>query len=1106
MTIPHGVVLGSSLGSHANVAGSLSFAETNAELASEVATAVNDPSSPSYHHYMHGTQFQDLFGPNPVQQSRLQAYLESYGITVSAVSPFLWNVRGTAAAMDAAFDTTFVSAVAQDGNHGYAPLTPMKLPSDLAAGVSVTGAFQNAAHDVHPENRMPNLGERHQVNVASRSISPAPAGTIALNITNQFDAYNWPISSTTTLPVLVIAPSGLNETYNLTITGGSAPYAVNWSWGDGTDQVFSTSSNTVALFHNYPFPGQTNYCFANFTVACINITLSVTDGALDSGGLTVPIVPVASPHTVQTFYDTVTLYRLGDTGQGTSIGLDEMCDPYYPTADYLTDINHFSAAFGLPLLNSTTLQLVGSGNSDDNCANNGGGSGNWSGETLLDMEWSHSLAPNASLVVDLSASAMQEGDSAWDNLASGVFVDSNSWGCYYTGQYGCDYDWTPWEQAAAQGQSFLTASGDCGAAGMNGTDPPTDTSFGVGVGGTDILPYPSGVFKAEFAWNGTDDTNCVVDGTNDAGSTGGYASNWGQSNASAIPAPWYQTGTPGFVNPYRGVPDVSAIGGTWVAQYQAIYNGWFPDAGTSLSSPSWAGMLDLMYVYNGTTSHTNGFANKDLYNIAKSANYLTGFHDITVGNNFVQGPGANYGPCPICYNDTPGWDAVTGLGSADVGKLAMLISAQNGNPDAIGPLTVVLSANVTYGPAALSVNFGADVTGGPISLSGYSYDWRFGDDTSTYSSTIDVSHTYSSGGIFYATVSVTAGSFSGLSNTVIIHVTGANTIGPTLASVSVSPSSVKLTTNLSQTFSTSAFCSGGTCPSSGFTYSWTMTQALGTLNTTSGPVVGFTAGHTSGTIALFVNTTLNGNTVEGNPAFITMGNALRAVVITPTFANVTPNGTQLFSVSPVCTMGNCSSGTLYSWSLSSSALGSLNASTGGQVSFTAHSAQGTEMLFVNGTLQGVTRMSSPATIVIAPLLSSVSITPLTANVTFTNTATFSATISCAGGVCPPGTTYLWSYPNNLGSLNTTTGNSVTFTAGSTAGKGNITVTATLRGKIVYSSVAVVNVKSPPYSFDWSVLVPAIVLLAAAAVAIILVIRSVRKDKGSSKTYTPPPPT
>jgi subtilase family serine protease len=1012
--------------------------------------AVNNPSSPDYHHYMQGTQFQDLFGPSSTQQSALESYLATYGITVTVVSPFLWNVRGTAAAMDAAFDTTFVSAVASDGNHGYAPLTTMKLPSNLAAGVTVTGAFQNAAHVFHTENRLSSMGDRLR-DRHSGAVSPVTqAGTIALNITNEFDTYNWPISYTATEPVIVFAPTDNNASYNLSISGGTPPYAVTWNWGDGTIQSFSTSYTSIALSHNYPFPGQTDYCFATFTVACNNITVTVT-GATGSGSIVIPVVPVTSPQTDQIFYNAVTLYKQGDTGQNTKIGFDEMCDPSYPTAEYLSDINHFSAVFGLPLMTTDTLQLVGSGNTDANCLNNGNGSSGWSGETLLDMEWSHSMAPNATLVVDLSASAMQEGDAAWDTLSSGVFVDSNSWGCYYNGTYGCGYDWSPWTQAAAQGQSYLTASGDCGAAGMDGSDPPTDTSSGVGVGGTDIYPYASGVFRAEFAWNGTTDTNGC---SNDEGSTGGYASNWGLSNTSAIPTPWYQKGTPGFVNPYRGVPDVSAIGGTWVAQYEANFYGWAPDAGTSLASPTFAAMLDLMYQYNGTAAHANGFANKDLYNIAKSANYNTGFHDIVVGNNIVNGGTSNEGPCPTCYNDTVGWDAVTGLGSADVGKLAELIATQNSNPSGIGPLTAVLAANVTYGPAALSVNFGADVTGGPASLTGYSYRWDFGDGTTGTSTAYQTDHIYAHPGIYHANVTVTAGADTGSSNYVTIHVTGPDYIGPTLSSVSVNPATGLVSIYGTEPFAAVPVCVGGNCPSPDITYSWSLSHALGTLNVSSGSSVAFTAGTVSGTVGLFVNATFLGFTAESGPTIITVTpNALRSLTVVPASAYVTPKGAQSFNVTPICSAGNCPSGTLFTWSVTST-LGSLNTTNGSAVTFTAGSTKGTLALFVNGSLNGVTEESQPVMITILPTLAYVVMTPLTASVDAGTMQNFTTAVYCTGGTCPSGTTYAWALTGAIGSLNATTGSTVSFTAGSLSGTTVLYVNATLNGKTVTGTASI----------------------------------------------------
>ena len=93
--------------------------------------------------------------------------------------------------------------------------------------------------------------------------------------------------------------------------------------------------------------------------------------------------------------------------------------------------------------------------------------------------------------------------------------------------------------------------------------------------------------------------------------------------------------------------------------------------------------------------------------------------------------------------------------------------------------------------------------------------------------------------------------------------------GPVLSSVSVTPSSATLSPGGAATFTASPTCSGGPCPS-GTAYAWTMNRALGTLNSTAGSVVKFTAGSSPGTTYLFVNATLNGVTVQSAAAPITI--------------------------------------------------------------------------------------------------------------------------------------------------------------------------------------------------------------------------------------------
>src|SRR5208283_2053094 len=85
---------------------------------------------------------------------------------------------------------------------------------------------------------------------------------------------------------------------------------------------------------------------------------------------------------------------------------------------------------------------------------------------------------------------------------------------------------------------------------------------------------------------------------------------------------------------------------------------WFSCAGTSLSTPLWAGVLAVALQFRGGES----FGNIDplLYHVAAGSGYSSIFHDVTSGSN-----GLSAGT---------GWDPVTGWGSAIAGNLASAIS------------------------------------------------------------------------------------------------------------------------------------------------------------------------------------------------------------------------------------------------------------------------------------------------------------------------------------------------------------------------------------------------------------------------------------------------
>jgi PKD repeat protein len=675
----------------------------------------------------------------------------------------------------------------------------------------------------------------------------------------------------------------MNLTWNITIGNGTAPYFISLHWGDTSIQHIETSVKVIQVFHLYYTAGQANYCY---NVVCGNISVWVTDSATPTAGnatITAQLVPGISPQAAHTFYDLLPIYKMGYTGTGTKIGIDDMCDTSYPQADYMTDVNSFSAKMGLPEMTASTLVLMGSGGTT--CT---GGSSGWSGETLLDIEWAHTMAPGATLEVDLADSALDEGDHTWNTLSNGVYIASNSW--TWSG-YHANY-WTT-AGAASHGESYLSASGDCGELDLaGGSDHPADNPYGIGVGGTQVYPYPSGVFRAEYAWNGTDDPNCVTQGNNDAGSGGGYS--------TAFAAPGYQVGMQGFNDANRGVPDISAIGGTWVMM---VYEGAITlSAGTSLACPSSAAMLDLMYQYNGSAAGTkgNGMADYDFYAIAKTSNYHIGFHDIVVGNNKVGAAG---------YTTTPGWDPVTGLGSFNVSQLAQLVAAQNANPSPYSAITAVIVSNVTYGPESLAVNFGADAAGGTTPLTGYSYAWTFGDGSTANTAQYYTNHVYTCGGTFGAYVTVSEGTATpGVSNTLNIKVTGtpcSSLLTPgTLTLNSTGPGETSFVEGTVATFS------GGT---STFTPTWCWGDGTKTtgIPITASPAYATHTYSTAGTFTprVFINDSA-ANTVNMAPTPLTLYTHVAVSAITPSaWGPWTPPANRTFSATPSAGSG----GYTYAW-------------------------------------------------------------------------------------------------------------------------------------------------------------------------------------------------
>jgi kumamolisin len=348
--------------------------------------------------------------------------------------------------------------------------------------------------------------------------------------------------------------------------------------------------------------------------------------AVRSGGLT--------PSDVLAFYNLKPLRDAGLDGTGQTIVLPEIDD-----LPNLTDVNKFATEFGLPPFDSfLTVKR----------------DPNWGtpekpqGETALDLEILHEVAPQAKLVIYLSASDFGHGDRAFDQMVTdhlGSIISESLGACEpdTPGGHRSNYA-SIQDRATALGMSHFVASGDSGAytcgedqdpAGSFPATLPTVTA----VGGTTVFQSTTGAYFRETAWGAPLD---------ESGSGGG------PSLYYALPD-YQKSVIQAAGHGLRQVPDVSANADP-ATGFHIVFSGRDGQVGgTSAATPLWAGTMALINQdLKKKGLREAGFANPALYWMGQNSPTLSKkpFHDVTAGNNLVYDAGA-------------GWDFATGWGSMD---------------------------------------------------------------------------------------------------------------------------------------------------------------------------------------------------------------------------------------------------------------------------------------------------------------------------------------------------------------------------------------------------------------------------------------------------------
>ncbi len=328
-------------------------------------------------------------------------------------------------------------------------------------------------------------------------------------------------------------------------------------------------------------------------------------------------VTVETPGSIACIYDLVsspvagcpvaTATKLASGGSGTIVLVDAYDDP-----SAAADLATFSAQWGLPAANFT--KQYASGTKPANACASG-----WEGEEALDVQWAHAMAPKAHIVL-MEAASSSTNDLFAAVLAANAYITTHnngkgevsmSWGSSEYSLEGLNdvYFTNPFT-------AYFASSGD-----SSGVSYPSASPEVVSAGGTQIDRDSSGNYTKQVAT-----TTC------------GSGCGGGKSKYEARPT--YQNGVSGVVGNWRGTPDLASDSSSnslvWVYD-SSCYNSWLEVYGTSVASPTLAGIVNTAGSFNtGINELTEIYNNR-----TDSADYT----DITSGSCATHSAKAGYDLC-----------------------------------------------------------------------------------------------------------------------------------------------------------------------------------------------------------------------------------------------------------------------------------------------------------------------------------------------------------------------------------------------------------------------------------------------------------------------------
>lgn len=281
----------------------------------------------------------------------------------------------------------------------------------------------------------------------------------------------------------------------------------------------------------------------------------------------------------------------------------------YPTA--ASDLAAFSSYYGIPAANFT---VTWPGKHKPPVYSD------WLVEEALDIEWAHSMAPQAKLFLVESVLCQNQNcatDPTWAAITLAAKLVAENGGGVVSMSFGDpevkrEKNWDKY--FTTPGVVYFAASGDSG---IGVSIYPGSSPNVVSVGGTYFNRDGQGNFVNEVYGGG-----------------GGNISPY-------EPIPSYQSGIKSIVGKHRGYPDVAS---DYCCGVIYVEGGWYSVGGTSWSSPTFAGIVNAAGNKQQSTLDELTWIYGEL---ADPGEYAADFNDITQGAS----------QCKV------GWDLCAGVGS-----------------------------------------------------------------------------------------------------------------------------------------------------------------------------------------------------------------------------------------------------------------------------------------------------------------------------------------------------------------------------------------------------------------------------------------------------------